>query len=301
MEPIKELADFANELGCLVQHDVPMSMLTTFRVGGPADFVITPNSIANVQEICRFANANSIKPIIIGNGSNLLVSDSGINGIVLKMTGPMNKISVDSNVITAQSGATLSKLCCVALENSLSGLEFAYGIPGSVGGAVYMNAGAYGGEISQVISECTHITPDGEIETVPVSKLELGYRESFYTRNPGYIILESKFNLIPDTKENIQSKMDINITARKEKQPLEFPSAGSIFKRPVGYFAGKLIEDCNLKGVRIGDAQVSEKHAGFIINKGNATQKEISELIKLIQDTVFAKYGVLLESEVKFI
>ena len=236
----------------------------------------------------------------MGNGSNLLVKDCGIDGVVIKMTSFTQDIEVDGNTIRCKAGTSLTKLCMTAYENSLTGLEFAYGIPGTVGGAVYMNAGAYGGEIKDVITSVCHINPDMECETFTADKLDLGYRTSFYAKNEGYIITDAEFELKKGDKTEIKAKMDDLMGRRKDKQPLEFPSAGSTFKRPEGYFAGALIEQCGLKGYTVGGAQVSEKHAGFVINK-DGTASDILELIDYVRNTVREKTGVELEPEVKII
>ena len=235
--------------------------------------------------------------MILGNGSNLLVSDNGIEGAVITLDGDFKEITVDGDIITSGSGAKLSRLCSVALENSLTGLEFAYGIPGSVGGAMYMNAGAYGGEMKDVALSVTALTPDGEIREVPAEELALGYRTSIFKTN-GDIILFAKYKLAQGDPAAIKEKMDDVMNRRKTKQPLEYPSAGSVFKRPEGAFAGTLIEQCGLKGKTVGGAQVSEKHAGFIINIGGATCDDVMGLVKLVQDTVKAETGYFLEREI---
>ena len=229
------------------------------------------------------------------------IRDCGINGVVIKTTGMTPDIVVEDNVIRCSAGTSLSKLCMTALENSLTGLEFAYGIPGTVGGAIYMNAGAYDGEMKDVLSSVRHITPDLEIETASAENLDLGYRKSFYTNHPDYIITGGEFRLKKGKQEEIKAKMDDLIGRRKDKQPLEFPSAGSTFKRPEGYFAGALIEQCGLKGYTIGGAQVSEKHAGFVINRYSGTASDVLDLIEYVKNTVKEKTGVTLEPEVKIL
>lgn len=274
---------------------------TSFKTGGNADILINPKDDEAVKAILTFAKENDTPLTVVGNSSNMLVSDDGIKGIVIKTAGGLNDISLSDSMITAGAGVSLARLCIYALDNSLSGLEFAYGIPGTVGGAVYMNAGAYGGEIKDVLKDITHITPELITEQKSVGELSLSYRHSFYSDNDGYFILNAQFELQKDDPKLIKERMDDFLSRRKSKQPIEYPSAGSTFKRPEGYFAGKLIEDCGLKGYRIGGAMVSEKHAGFVINYDNATTEDILNLITYIQKTVKEKTGVTLETEVKIL
>ena len=274
---------------------------TSFKTGGNADILINPKDNEAVKAVLTFAKENDTPLTVVGNSSNMLVSDDGIKGIVIKTAGGLNDISLSGNIITAGAGVSLAGLCIFALDNSLSGLEFAYGIPGTVGGAVYMNAGAYGGEIKDVLKCVTHITPGLITEQKSVGELSLSYRHSFYSDNDGYFILNAQFELQKDDPKLIKERMDDFLSRRKSKQPLEYPSAGSTFKRPEGYFAGKLIEDCGLKGYRIGGAMVSEKHAGFVINYDNATTEDILNLITYIQKTVKEKTGITLETEVKIL
>ena len=285
---------------CNVLTDSPMSRQTTFRAGGNASVIAFPKTDDALITVLKEAEKAGIPHLIMGNGSNLLVKDCGIDGVVIKMTSFTQDVEVDGNIIRCKAGTSLTKLCMVAYENSLTGLEFAYGIPGTVGGAVYMNAGAYGGEIKDVITSADHINPRMEKETFSADKLDLGYRTSFYAKNAGYIITDAEFELKKGDKTEIKAKMDELMGKRKDKQPLEFPSAGSTFKRPEGYFAGALIEQCGLKGYTIGGAQVSEKHAGFVINK-DGTASDILELIAYVSKTVKEKTGVDLEPEVKII
>lgn len=285
---------------CQVLCDSPMSRQTSFKVGGNAKIIAFPQNSVALISIIKEANNNSVPYLVIGNGSNLLVRDSGIDGVIIKMTSFTSNIEVKGNTIRCSAGVSLAKLCSVALENSLSGLEFAYGIPGTVGGAVYMNAGAYGGEMKDILNKVQHITPDLIQEELSADCLDLGYRTSFYAKNNGYIITEVEIELKKAEKSQIKTKMDELIGKRKDKQPLEYPSAGSTFKRPEGHFAGALIEQCGLKGYSIGGAQVSEKHAGFIINK-NGTADDILRLIDYVRKTVKNQTGVNLEPEVKII
>ncbi len=275
----------------------PMSAHTTFRIGGAADILITVSNIEKLRTALCACKAAGVPFMILGNGSNLLVSDDGIEGAVIALDGSFKEITVDGDTVTAGAGAKLSRLCTVALENSLSGLEFAYGIPGTVGGAMYMNAGAYGGEMKDVALSVTAMTPDGDIVEVEAADMQLGYRTSVFKTN-GYIILIAKYNLHTGDPDEIRARMDDVMDRRKTKQPLEYPSAGSVFKRPEGAFAGTLIEQCGLKGTTVGGAQVSEKHAGFIINVGGATCDDVMGLVKLVQDTVKEKTGYMLEREI---
>lgn len=298
-----DYSSFAKKISsdeCQVLTDSPMSRQTTFKAGGNADIIAFPRTADALINILKEAESESVPCIIMGNGSNLLVRDSGIDGVVIKMTSFTSDIEVDGDVISCTAGTSLSKLCMTAYEHSLTGLEFAYGIPGTVGGAVYMNAGAYGGEIKDVITQVSHITPDLNEEVFSADRLQLGYRTSFYAKNTGYIITNAQFRLKKGDKAEIKAKMDELMGKRKDKQPLEFPSAGSTFKRPEGYFAGALIEQCGLKGYTVGGAQVSEKHAGFLINK-NGTATDILNLIDYVRNTVKEKTGVTLEPEVKII
>lgn len=275
----------------------PMSAHTTFKIGGAADILITVRNIDELQTAVSACKDSDVPVMILGNGSNLLVSDDGIEGAVITLDGDFKEITVDGDMITSGAGAKLSRLCSVALEHALSGLEFAYGIPGSVGGAMYMNAGAYGGEMKDVAISVTALSADGEIKEVPAESMELGYRTSVF-KTSGDIILFSKYKLHSGDKDAIRAQMDDVMNRRKSKQPLEFPSAGSVFKRPEGAFAGTLIEQCGLKGKTIGGAQVSEKHAGFIINIGGATCDDVMNLVKAVQETVQSETGYYLEREI---
>ncbi len=277
----------------------PMSLHTSFKIGGNADLFVSPTNKAILCEIIGFLKENKIPYFILGKGSNLLVSDKGIEGVVISLLS-LNDITVNDCIVKADAGASLASVCKACLENSLTGLEFAYGIPGTVGGALYMNAGAYGGEMSQVVTSAEVLNLDGKIETIAISDMALGYRTSCF-KNNGAVILSVSLKLEKGEGIRIKSLMEDFLSRRKDKQPLEYPSAGSTFKRPQGCFAGALIEKNGLKGKSIGKAEVSEKHAGFVINKGGATQRDVSALIKHISDTVLENDGVMLETEVIFV
>ncbi len=276
----------------------PMSRHTSFHIGGPARLMALPNSQKEAAAAVRAAAELGITPFFLGNGSNLLVSDRGYEGFVVK-TGGLDQVREVNHRLRAESGIPLSRLANAALGRGLSGLEFAHGIPGSLGGAVTMNAGAYGGEMVQVLTAVTFLNSDGQVETLPVEDCHLTYRHSDFTDHPERLILEAEFALTPGDAEEIRGKMEELARRRKEKQPLEWPSAGSTFKRPQGHFAAALIEGCGLKGRRVGDAQVSEKHAGFVINRGNATCADVLALVEVVRETVLRETGVTLEMEVR--
>ncbi len=276
-----------------------MSLHTTFKIGGDARLVVYPQSEEQISELVKCAKAENVRLIAVGNGSNLLVDDGGIDACVLILGEPFSKIElIDDETIYAKAGAKLITLCRFAYEHSLSGLEFAYGIPGSAGGAAFMNAGAYGGEMKDVLYKCEHIDENGNVGFLENDDLKLAYRHSAYYDN-GAVITGLYLKLKKGDKAQIKEKMDDLIGRRRTKQPLEYPSAGSTFKRPEGYFAGALIEQCGLKGKSVGGAQVSEKHAGFVINKGGATCKDVLDLCKYCSDKVMEKTGVKLEMEIR--
>ena len=277
----------------------PMKKHTTFRVGGPADVLVQPDetALAAILALCRQYH---VPYSFIGNGSNLLVGDKGIRGVVIEMTDPMGNIEVDGTKITAQAGAMLSKIANTAASNGLGGMEFAAGIPGSVGGAVVMNAGAYGGEMKDIIERVYVLDENGAQLELDRDALDLGYRHSCIP-DKKYIVTKVVLELVPRDEAEIRSKMKELNEKRAEKQPLQYPSAGSTFKRPEGYFAGKLIMDAGLRGYQVGGAQVSEKHCGFVINKGDATAADICQLMQDVSDKVQAQFGVVLEPEVKMI
>ena len=277
-----------------------MSRHTTFRIGGPADFFLVPENADEIKKIIAVCKEKNVPYFILGNGSNLLVGDGGYRGAVIQIYRNMSSVTVEGNEITAQAGALLSAVAAAAKNASLTGFEFAGGIPGTIGGAVVMNAGAYGGEMKDVLTEVTVMNAEGDIFTLPTEELELGYRTSII-KTAGYIVLEAKIRLKEGNPEVIRETMK-NLTIRRTtKQPLEYPSAGSTFKRPEGYFAGKLIMDSGLAGYQVGGAQVSEKHCGFVINAGDATARDVRTLMDNVRDIVYKKYGVTLEPEVKFL
>lgn len=277
----------------------PMKKHTTFRVGGPADVLVQPDETA-LAAILALCIQYHVSYSFIGNGSNLLVGDKGIRGVVIEMTDPMGNIEVDGTKITAQAGAMLSKIANTAASNGLGGMEFAAGIPGSVGGAVVMNAGAYGREMKDIIEKVYVLDENGAQLELDRDALDLGYRHSCIPEKK-YIVTKVVLELVPRNEAEIRSEMKELNEKRAEKQPLQYPSAGSTFKRPEGYFAGKLIMDAGLRGYQVGGAQVSEKHCGFVINKGEATAADICQLMQDVADKVQAQFGVVLEPEVKMI
>ena len=278
--------------------DEPMSRHTTFRVGGPADFFVTPKAKEEVRDVILICKEAGMPYYIIGNGSNLLVSDAGYRGVIVQIYKEMNEVKVEGDLVKAQAGALLSGIAAKALGAELSGFEFASGIPGTIGGACVMNAGAYGGEMKDVLESVTVLTGEGKIIELGRNELELGYRTSVIAKK-GYIVLGAVLKLERGDGEKIKTYMDELKEKRVTKQPLEYPSAGSTFKRPEGYFAGKLIEDAGLRGFQVGGAQVSEKHCGFVINRDHATAADIMELMRQVQIRVKENSGVDLEPEVK--
>lgn len=277
-----------------------MQMHTTFRIGGPADYFLIPQSVEQLKALIRVCNEHEMPYFILGNGSNLLVSDKGYRGVVIQLYRNLSGIKAEGTRIRAEAGALLASVAAAAKNAALTGFEFAGGIPGTLGGACVMNAGAYGGEMKQVLEEVTVMTGDGEILTLPAEQLELGYRTSIF-KKAGYIVLEAVIALTPGDSEEIKARMKSLAEQRTAKQPLEYPSAGSTFKRPEGCFAGKLIQDAGLRGYRVGGAQVSEKHCGFVINAGEATAEDVVTLMKNVNQIVCEKFGVGLEPEVKFL
>ena len=282
-----------------VLKDELMKKHTTFRVGGPADWLVTPTAEEQIREVVNLLRTENVPYYVMGNGSNLLVGDKGYRGVIIQLGKNLSQIRMtEEGVLYAQAGALLSKIAAEALAQSLTGFEFASGIPGTLGGAVMMNAGAYGGEMKHVLKDALALTANGELRVLPVEQMELGYRTSIFAQN-GDIVLSAQIRLQEGSPEEIRAYMDELKEKRITKQPLEYPSAGSTFKRPEGYFAGKLIEDTGLRGFQVGGAQVSEKHCGFVINKEQATAADILSLIEQVSDRVEAKFGVRLEPEVK--
>ena len=275
-----------------------MSRHTSFRIGGPARLMALPRSRSEAVAAVQAAMELGIRPFYLGNGSNLLVADRGYEGFVLKTSG-MDQVREVDRRLRAESGIPLSRLAVAAVDRGLAGLEFAHGIPGSLGGAVTMNAGAYGGEMVQVLTAVTFLDGEGNVVTLPAEECHLTYRHSDFTEHPERLILEAEFELPQGDGAESRAKIEDLARRRKEKQPLEWPSAGSTFKRPQGYFAAALIEECGLKGLQVGDAQVSEKHAGFVINRGKATCADVLALTERIKETVLREKGVALELEVR--
>ena len=291
----------AQKLDCDARRFEPMSRHTSFKIGGKADVYIKVTNLSQLMKILKECDVCKEKYILLGNGSNVLVPDEGIHGTVLRLDGDFRNISlIDDTTIYCGAGAALGSLCKFAQKCGLSGLEFAWGIPGTVGGALFMNAGAYGGEMKDVLKEVTVMTAAGEILVLPAEKLEMGYRTSL-VKTKGYLVLSAVIVLEQGNQEAIKARMKELTEQRVSKQPLEFPSAGSTFKRPEGYFAGKLIMDAGLRGYQTGGAQVSEKHCGFVINKDNATAADVCRLLRDVQDKVKEQFGVTLEPEVKFL
>lgn len=288
------------KLAAHVVFDEPMSRHTTFRIGGPADVFIEAGTEDEVKRVIAYCKENDVPYLVMGNGSNMLIGDRGWRGAVLHIGKRMNHVSIQGNEVHAEAGVLLSALASAILKAELSGFERLSGIPGTLGGGIYMNAGAYGSELKDVIESVTYLDEAGEIHTRKKEDLDLSYRHSMFETGK-YVILSSVLRLEKGTYDEIKAQMQEYNRKRAEKQPLAMPSAGSTFKRPEGYFAGKLIQDCGLMGASIGGAQVSEKHAGFIVNKGGATAADVLALIRHVQDTVEKEYGVRLEPEVRLI
>lgn len=300
MSSYSKLFSLCKEIECEYSTDALLKDYTSFKIGGKADVMVFPDSIDKLSEVYALINNENISALVLGKGSNMLADDNGFRGVVIN-TCKLDELKlVDETTIVCQCGVSLSKLCRFALDNSLTGLEFAFGIPGTAGGAAYMNAGAYGGEMKDVLVSCEHILKNGTIAQFNAHELQLGYRHSVYS-DSDMLITSLTVKLSKGNPDEIKAKMDELMGKRRDKQPLEYPSAGSTFKRPEGYFAGALIEQCNLKGFSVGGAQVSEKHAGFVVNKGGATAADVISVIEHCQKTVFENTGVTLEPEVKII
>lgn len=299
MERLEELKKLLRERcpGMELREGEPMARHTTFRIGGPAALMALPGTAAEAKTAVKTARELGIEPFFLGNGSNLLVPDEGVDRFLIK-TAALDECSREGNTLIAGAGMTLARLAACAQEEGLAGLEFASGIPGSVGGAVTMNAGAYGGEIAQVLKEVTFLDEEGKVCILPASECGFEYRKSIFS-NRRCLILKARFKLEQGDRYAVKARMEELAAKRKEKQPLEYPSAGSMFKRPPGYFAAALIDQCGLKGFAVGGVQVSEKHAGFVINRGGATYPDVLELVKRVKEQVLAQTGVELEMEVK--
>jgi UDP-N-acetylmuramate dehydrogenase len=290
-----------SKLNCVVKYDEPLKNHTTFQIGGKCIAFIEPKKVEDIIEAIKICRENNLKFFVIGNGSNLLVPDDGYNGVIIKIKSEFSNIQVEGECLIAHSGAKLSEVYTVAYENSLTGFEFASGIPGTIGGAIFMNAGAYGGEMKDIVESVEVLDLDNyEVKELKNEELDFSYRKSIIQRK-NYIVLTIKLKLKKGNKEEIKAVYEDLRERRNSKQPLNFGSAGSTFKRPEGHFASKLIEDAGLKGYHINDAWVSEKHSGFIVNKGNASYKEVMELIEYVQKVVFEKFEVKLETEVRIL
>ncbi len=300
MSQTDALKEMLRETGCLFLCEEPMHRHTSFHIGGPAEVFITPASEVQAAQVLAFCRAQSVPVHVVGNGSNLLVADEGLRGAVIAFSQPMSGIVRDGNILSAQAGATLAQLCRYAQQQGLGGLEFAYGIPGSVGGAVYMNAGAYGGEIRDVAASIRALDKNGEFNTLPAEQAGFAYRTSRFQAE-GQVICAADFALTPDAPAAIDTRMKDILARRVAKQPLEYPSAGSAFKRPQNGYAAAIIEQCGLKGFSVGGAQVSTKHAGFVINTGDATCRDVLALFEAVKTEVLRKTGTILEPEVKYL
>lgn len=293
------IKSFCEKHNILLETGVVLAEKTTFRIGGPADYAVYPETTAQMAELIRFLNENQLRYFVLGRGSDILAADEGYRGIIV-MTKAMNTLQCEGHKIFAGAGCSMTSVSNLALKNSLAGLEFLHGIPGSVGGGVFMNAGAYGSEMSGFLESVEWVDMKGEIHVSPVDELALSYRHSRFVDHPG-IVCSAVFSCAPGNPEQIKATIaDLN-ARRREKQPLEYPSAGSAFKRPAGHFAGKLIEDSGLKGYSVGDAWVSEKHAGFIVNKGSASCAQVKELISRVIEKVRSDSGITLEPEIRFL
>lgn len=294
------LIEQLQKAGIPLAEQEPMTRRTTFGIGGPA-LLLRPRSRAELQAAMTLCREAGEEPFILGRGSNLLVSDSGISRPVIQLDGDFTAITREGNTLRCGAGASLIAVCRAAAENSLSGIEWGYGIPGSLGGGVYMNAGAYGGELRDVLTEVTFLDEAGEYRTLPAAELSLSYRHSIFENRPGTVIVGAVLTLTPGDPAAIRAAMEDYMSRRREKQPLEYGSAGSTFKRPVGNYASALVDQCGLKGLSVGGAEVSRKHAGFIINRGGATAADVRELIAEVQRIVREKTGYTLECEIKYI
>lgn len=281
-----------------IKYNEPMKKHTTMRVGGPCDCMVEPSSIEEIQKILEYARKNNIKYYVIGNGSNLLVKDEGVHALIIKIANKFSGVEVNGEHIKAYSGCSVPKLSQIAKENSLSGLEFACGIPGSVGGGIRMNAGAYGSEMVNVVEKVGFLDENGKLNEIDGKDAHFTYRHSMFVENPNYIVVYAIYKLQKGNKDEISKIMEENMNSRKQKQPIEYPNFGSVFKRPEGYFVGKLVDECGLKGYKIGGAQVSTKHSGFMVNIEDATCKDVLDLIEYVKKKVYEKFNVKLQEEV---
>lgn len=281
-----------------IKYNEPMKKHTTMKVGGLCDCMVEPSSIEEIQKVLEYVKENNIKYYIIGNGSNLLVKDEGVHALIIKIANKFSGFEVNGEYIKAYSGCSVPKLSQIAKENLLSGLEFACGIPGSVGGGIRMNAGAYGSEMVNVVEKVGFLDENGNLKEIDGKDAHFTYRHSMFVDNPQYVVVYAIYKLVKGNKEEISKIMEENMNSRKQKQPIEYPNFGSVFKRPEGYFVGKLVDDCGLKGYKIGGAQVSTKHSGFMINIGDATCKDVLDLIEYVKEKVYEKFNVKLQEEV---
>ena len=298
----KLINDIRSALPGLEMHEnEPMSAHCSFRIGGPARLFVQPTDRAQLCRAVALCKVQGVRYYLLGNGSNILFADEGYNGAVLDISSMQDTVEVHGTQLTAGAGVRLSALCKTALEHGLTGLEFAYGIPGTVGGAVYMNAGAYGGEMKDVLESVTFLDSDLTERTLPAAELALGYRTSLFEQHPDWCVLSATVRLQPGDSAAILAEMQDYLQRRKDKQPMEWPSAGSTFKRPQGAFAGKLIEDCGLRGFTVGGAQISEKHCGFVINRGGATCADVVSLTNQVKAIVLQKTGYTLEREIRVV
>ena len=281
-----------------IKYNEPMKKHTTMRVGGPCDCMVEPSSIEEIQKVLEYARKNNIKYYVIGNGSNLLVKDEGVHALIIKIANKFSGVEVNGEHIKAYSGCSVPKLSQIAKENSLSGLEFACGIPGSVGGGIRMNAGAYGSEMVNVVEKVGFLDGNGKLNEIDGKDAHFTYRHSMFVENPKYIVVYAIYKLQKGNKDEISKIMEENMNSRRQKQPIEYPNFGSVFKRPEGYFVGKLVDECGLKGYKIGGAQVSTKHSGFMVNIEDATCKDVLDLIEYVKKKVYEKFNVKLQEEV---
>ncbi len=301
IETISIIEQKAIELGCRVIQGAELKNYTSFKIGGKCKTLIAINSTQSSSELLAFAEKEKLKYLILGKGSNMLVSDDGFDGVVFLIGKDFDEIKlIDENTIECSAGVPLAKLAYFAYSHSLTGLEFAWGIPGTVGGAVFMNAGAYGGEVKDIIKSAQYINQNGEVKILDKQEMKLSYRHSIFCETGG-LITKAVFTLTKGDSKEIRAQMDELMQRRKDKQPLEYPSAGSTFKRPEGSYASLLIEQCGLKGTHVGDAEVSTKHSGFVINKGNASFKDVMELVEIVKEKVYGQTGYSLECEIRII